>query len=331
MFVLLSQVDISDSYHGLVDERGSSVNIANEEEASCASIAILDIPASSFGFVQLPSLLSILITAHSSTFDSKFVIDKLTDSNYSLWSWRVRMLLIERDMWEIVDGTDVLADDATVAVKAAWEKKQAKALATICMLVDDSQARLIRHLTTPKDVWDTLQEQYQSTSLANELFLRQRFYRARLPEGGDISAHINSLKDIAIQLAGVGVQIADREFVMVLLGSLPDSYSGLVVALESQQVELKLPFVQQRLLHEEARRKDTSRGNDPREEVALVARNTPVSKGDRFCSFCGSNTHVKKKCFRFKKLQRSAKMTSPPEHDLDEDNHVTMFAHHCVW
>ncbi len=77
--------------------------------------------------------------ATSSTFDSKFVIDKLTDTNYSLRSWRVKMMLIERDMWGIVDGTDMLADDATVAVKTAWEKKQAEALATICMLVDDSQ------------------------------------------------------------------------------------------------------------------------------------------------------------------------------------------------
>ncbi len=79
----------------------------------------------------------------------------------------------------------------------------------ICMLVDNSQARLICHLTTLKAVWDMLQEQYQSTSLANELFLRQRFYWARMPEGADILAHINSLKDIAVQLAGVGVQIAN--------------------------------------------------------------------------------------------------------------------------
>ncbi len=50
------------------------------------------------------------------------------------------MLLIERDLWGIVDGADMLAVDVTEAIKTAWEKRQAKALATICMLVDESQA-----------------------------------------------------------------------------------------------------------------------------------------------------------------------------------------------
>ncbi len=70
--------------------------------------------------------------------------------------------------------------------------------------------------------------------------------------------HINELKDNSIQLSGVGVQITDREFVMVLLGSLLDSYMGFVQALESQQVELKLAFMQQHFLHEEAQQKEAT-------------------------------------------------------------------------
>ncbi len=169
MFVLPSQVDISDSYHGLVDERGSSVNIAKEEEASCVSIAIQDIPASLFGFVQLPSLSSTLIWA--------------------------KMLLIERDMWGTVDGTHMVAVETTEVVETtAWEKKQARTLATICTLVDDSRI-------TPKASWSTPQD-HQSESFANELYLRQRFYWVILPEGADVSVH--SLKDIIVLLADVG-------------------------------------------------------------------------------------------------------------------------------
>ncbi len=159
-----------------------------------------------------------------------------------------------------------------------------------------------------------------------------------MPEGTNISAHINSLKDIAVQLAGVGVQITDQEFVMVLLGSLPDSYSGLVMALESQQVELKLPFMQQCLMHEEAQRKDISlkvslkadSSGEDSEEVAFVASGTPMLNKDRFCSFCSSRTHVKKKCFKLKKLRHSAQMMMPPQHNLEGEGHITSFAHH-MW
>ncbi len=232
MFVLLSQVDISGSYRGHVDERDSGVNIAIEEEASCAFIAILDVSASSFGFVQLPSLLSILIIAHSS---------------YLLRNWQVKMLLIERDVWGTVDGSYVMAVETM-----AWEK-QAKALATICMLADDRQMLLVPHfVTTPNASWDTPQEQ-QSESFANELYVRRRFNWVTLPEGADVSVH-SCFEDIACPWADIGARVTDREFILASLGSLLNCYSGLVTALESLQFKVKLPS--QCVMHKEATCKD---------------------------------------------------------------------------
>ncbi len=74
------------------------------------------------------------------------------------------MLLIERDLWGTVDGTDVLTVDATEVFKTTWEKSQVETLATIRTLVDDCRI-------TPKASWGTPQE-HQSESFANELYLR---------------------------------------------------------------------------------------------------------------------------------------------------------------
>ncbi len=79
----------------------------------------------------------------------------------------MKMLLIEKELCGIVDGTDELAADATVRQRTAYEERARK---VCCVLIGDSQAHLVRHLTTAKEVWDTMKDQYQSTSLAMELF-----------------------------------------------------------------------------------------------------------------------------------------------------------------
>ncbi len=53
----------------------------------------------------------------------------------------MKMLLIEKELWGIADGTDDFAADAMAVQRTAYEKKTRKALATVCVLIDDSQAR----------------------------------------------------------------------------------------------------------------------------------------------------------------------------------------------
>ena len=40
----------------------------------------------------------------SGTFDGKFVIDKLTGSNYGVWSMKLKMMLMKDDLWGLIDG-----------------------------------------------------------------------------------------------------------------------------------------------------------------------------------------------------------------------------------
>ncbi len=79
---------------------------------------------------------------------------------------------------------------------------------------------------------------FQSESFVTELCLQQRVYWAMLPEGADVSVHIDS-QDIAVLLAGVGARVTNRELILAPLGSLPDGYSGLAMALELQRLSTK--------------------------------------------------------------------------------------------
>ena len=62
------------------------------------------------------------------------------------------------------------------------------------------------------------------------------------------------MKEITDRLAAIGSPISEEDQVVTLLGSLPSSYSTLVMALEARVDDVKLDFVQQALIHEEQKR-----------------------------------------------------------------------------
>jgi hypothetical protein len=76
-----------------------------------------------------------------------------------------------------------------------------------------------------------------------------------MQETQKISNFTNQFKSLKNQLEACGSVIAEEDVVMTLLGSFPESYSGLVVAL-STQANLDFPIVIASLLQEEIRRKD---------------------------------------------------------------------------
>ena len=103
----------------------------------------------------------------SGTFDGKFVIDKLSGSNYGIWSMKVKMVLMKDDLWGLINGTEVLPAQPSAEQRAAYARKVAKATATIGLTIDDSFLLMIDDKATPKDKWDALKEHFQSDSLAN--------------------------------------------------------------------------------------------------------------------------------------------------------------------
>ena len=55
--------------------------------------------------------------------DKKWVIDKLDGSNWTNWKFQMKHLLLAKGLWGVVDGTEVLADDAAEEVLAESHRK----------------------------------------------------------------------------------------------------------------------------------------------------------------------------------------------------------------
>ena len=55
--------------------------------------------------------------------EEKWSIDKLDGSNWSTWKFQIKHLLLAKGLWEYVDGTAVLDEDADDRVQAEFNQK----------------------------------------------------------------------------------------------------------------------------------------------------------------------------------------------------------------
>uniref|UniRef100_A0AAV1TRW2 Uncharacterized protein n=1 Tax=Peronospora matthiolae TaxID=2874970 RepID=A0AAV1TRW2_9STRA len=172
------------------------------------------------------------------------------------------MVLEERDLWEVPSVEVKLEHCINVMDQSTFKSKSRKALAIICLAIEDSQLPLVRSAIVAYEAWSRLEGHYEKNSLANKLFLRRRFFTTMMDEGVAVLEHINKLKTLAEQLDAVGAPVSEDDLVITLLGSLSDSYQFLITALESRAESLSWELVTSRLMHEDMKRKEQGGGVD---------------------------------------------------------------------
>ena len=121
---------------------------------------------------------------------------------------------------------------------------------------------------------------------ANKLELRRKLYSLHLRDGGSVQDHIKTITEVFDSLSVVGDPVSEEDRVVHLLASLPDSYSMLVTAVETNADVPKMELVTERLLHQE--RKGKCRGDDASSEKAMTTKQA-FKKGPK-CHHCGKYT-----------------------------------------
>ena len=91
----------------------------------------------------------------------------------------MKHLLLAKGLWNVVDGTEVLADDATAAAQAEFVKRSQRAFSTIMLAIGTSQLYLVASSEHPKEAWDALRKHFKRDTLANKLFLKKQYFRKK--------------------------------------------------------------------------------------------------------------------------------------------------------
>ena len=106
--------------------------------------------------------------------EANFKVERLTADNYYSWKFNMKMYLIGKDLWDIVNGTEVVAHDADDADKRKFKKRENMALATVCLSVSQSLQIYERSAKTSEEAWDTLEKHFQRNTLSRKNSLSKK-------------------------------------------------------------------------------------------------------------------------------------------------------------
>ena len=106
-------------------------------------------------------------------------IEPLNPNNYRLWSYSMKMGLMECALWGYVTGTKVKPDEKVATPKEIddYQTKMDQTRGFVCLYVSDDLKHIVKDLEDAKTIWDTLKSIFEPTTRARKAELRDKFYK----------------------------------------------------------------------------------------------------------------------------------------------------------
>ncbi|VFQ84128.1 unnamed protein product [Cuscuta campestris] len=189
---------------------------------------------------------------------------------------QIEDLLVQKDL------DVVLGDKPEKMSDADWAGLDRKAMSVIRLSLTKNVAFNILKEKTAKGIMDALSNMYEKPSAANKVFLIRELVNTRMREGTSVTEHINKLNSILSRLASVGIKFDYEVQALLLLSSLPDSWSRTATAVTGSVGPDGFTFDQIRdlVLGEDVRRKSSGESSGELLHVGRGRRNSRGSTSD---------------------------------------------------
>src|SRR5579871_2046725 len=183
-------------------------------------------------------------------------IEKLHATNYQTWKTMIQMILIYKDLWNIItkESPKPIEGNATPKEISDWKKRADKVTGTIVLTISTSEHVHINNITDPIILWDKLKDVYGTTGNAAKYSLLRQLYTTKYTEGlRTLQEHLNKIILISQQLTTLGEPLTNSSLTTALLTSLAENYNNLIIILELQ-TNLTSILIMNYLIEEERRR-----------------------------------------------------------------------------
>ena len=100
----------------------------------------------------------------------------------------------------------------------------------------------IQSLVTRKEMWDTLCAKHEKKALTVIVDLWCKMYVLKCLDEGNVKTHMETLSLMYEQLKGMGENIEDSNFTMLILASLPKGYCSLINTISLQNCASTIPL-----------------------------------------------------------------------------------------
>jgi hypothetical protein len=167
-------------------------------------------------------------------------------AKYSIWNYKVKLMLMQEDLWHLVDPAQTGpmnlsisrgAGDITDGVispptlprsssgSSAANRQCVRTTRIITSTLRDSLYLKIQHFTNPAAIWGKLRSLFDIQNNARRLSIKEKIFSIRLLEGKPVDDLLTKINVLVDQLAAMGVEVADQDLVDLALNALPKSWS----------------------------------------------------------------------------------------------------------
>ncbi|KAH9728046.1 hypothetical protein KPL70_008880 [Citrus sinensis] len=241
----------------------------------------------------------------------KIDLEKFTSKNdFNMWKVKMEALLITQglgDALEPVTKKEGMEASSSLTPQQATDiDKRAKS--TIILSLGDSVIREVAKKKTVADLWAKLKTIYMTKSLTNRLHIKKRMFSLKMAEGSSLDDHIDEFNRVCDTLETIDESLSDESKALLLVSSLPQSYSNFVDALMYERQTLSLDEVkavlntrglQQKSVSIESGVGLTVKGKFEKNKNTTKNQKQSKSKtkpNDLKCFHCHKEGHFKKDC-----------------------------------
>lgn len=237
--------------------------------------------------------------SQSSIEKNLLVIDKLTNENYPIWSFKIKAVMQEKDCWSAIEDKKP-TDETKLAV---WNKADIKALNTIILSVSNSQVIHIKNAKTAKEAWEALKEEHKKSGAGSKHRILKNIFQTTMKKGDSMRDHINVMMNYFDELTEMGSPLSADIAVSAILASLNDDYSSVVTAIEAwEEQRLTIKNVKSVLIEEYEKKKNQI---EDKEVAMKIIQGFTNKHKDLECGYCHKMGHIKKDCYKRKKASEN--------------------------
>ncbi|KAG8483146.1 hypothetical protein CXB51_022101 [Gossypium anomalum] len=234
------------------------------------------------------------------------------NTRFALWQIKMQAVLVQMDLGDALLGIDKMPSTLTNEKKKRKDRKD--------VIKEKADAAL----------WKRLEQICMLKTLTSKLHMKQRLYTHRLEEGAFVHEHLTVFKEILSNMKAIEVQYDKEDLGLILLCSLPPSYSTFRDTILYSRESLTVDEVYDSLTsHDKMKHlvvKPDSQGEglivrgrqdwNVDDDRGKAQEQNPHSKSKgrskssnrgKTCNFCKKKGHIKSDCYKLQnKIKREA-------------------------
>ncbi|KAG8496686.1 hypothetical protein CXB51_007936 [Gossypium anomalum] len=249
------------------------------------------------------------------------------NTRFALWQIKMQAVLAQMDLEDALLGIDKMPSTLTDEEK---KRKDRKALTQLHLHLSNEILQDVMKEKTAAALWKRLEQICMSKTLTSKLHMKQRLYAHRLEEGASVHEHLTVFKEILSNLEAMKVQYDKEDLELILLCSLPLSYSTFRDTILYSRESLTVDEVYDSLTSydkmkhlvvkpdsqgeglivrgRQDRNTDDDRGRtQERNHRGKSKGRSKSSNRGKTCNFCKKKGHIKSECYKLQnKIKREA-------------------------